>query len=310
MNTKSPRFNDTRDAASHASVRAAGFTLIELLVVIAIIAILAALLLPALNKAKQQSQGTKCLSNTKQLVVAWIMYTDDNGGLLPPNWESSGGVDQNPTWCPGWLEWENYWPDNTNWHRLVDSGGNYGWSCSLGPYLGNQHQVFSCPADIYACVEHDGSDPRARSISMNAYISGSGVLYNGAMDTPPTPGDVNGELAFWLSYAKMSDIVAPPPSSLFVTLDEHPDSINDAWFVTDETLSGVWPDLPASYHNGAGSFSFADGHSEVHKWLRPATVQPVTTSSGSVINGTISDTPGNVDATWLALHASARIPTR
>jgi prepilin-type processing-associated H-X9-DG protein len=212
---------------------------------------------------------------------------------LTPNWNGKTEVNTNPTWCSGWLSWDNFNPDNTNWTRLVASSGNYGSSCSLGPYLSGQYLVFSCPSDGFTCVQHDGNDPRVRSISMNAYITGGA----------PSPGQENGSLAFWQNYNKMADLVNPNPSALFVTLDEHPDSINDAWFVTDETLSGLWPDLPASYHNGAGGFSFADGHSEIHKWMSAATVQPVRKI---YINGTISDTPGNIDASWLALHASAR----
>jgi prepilin-type N-terminal cleavage/methylation domain-containing protein/prepilin-type processing-associated H-X9-DG protein len=287
-----------------AGPRQRAFTLIELLVVIAIIAILASLLLPALERSKQQVQGVKCLSNTKQLDLAWIMYAFDNNSFLPPNQDGEVGSDDNPTWCTGWLAWPDTVPndpDNTNYHRLIDNLQPYGFSPSLGPYLAGSYQVFSCPSDVYDCQENGVPYARVRSLSMNGYIVGGGVLFKGRMDAPPTPCDLNSSLCGWLTYQKMSDIIMPSPSALFVTLDEHPDSINDAWFIVDVSTTGTWADLPASYHNGAGGFSFADGHSEIHKWLRPATRQPVRRIW---INGTVNDTPGNVDISWMTNHCS------
>jgi prepilin-type N-terminal cleavage/methylation domain-containing protein/prepilin-type processing-associated H-X9-DG protein len=284
--------------------RKAAFTLIELLVVIAIIAILAAMLLPALARSKQQAQGAKCLSNTKQLVLAWIMYTDENNGQFPPNWNGQAGTEDNPTWCKGWEDWTNPNPDNTNWEYLVTTTGANGSPCSLGPYLGRSYQVFSCPADIYNCMEGSAAYPRVRSLSMNGYIIGSPVYYNGTMDSAPTPCSWNGDTCGWRTYAKVADVSRPSPSALYVTMDEHPDSINDAWQITDVGNTGTWSDLPASYHNGAGGFSFADGHSEIHKWLRQATRAPVLMIQH---NGYWTDTPGNVDISWMTNHCSDTI---
>jgi prepilin-type N-terminal cleavage/methylation domain-containing protein/prepilin-type processing-associated H-X9-DG protein len=278
------------------------FTLIELLVVIAIIAILAAMLLPALARSKQQAQGVQCLSNTKQLVLGWIMYVDENKSYLPPNWNGQTGTDSNPTWCGGWENFQKGNPDNTNWACLVSTIPAIGGSqSSLGPYLNKDYKVFKCPADIYNCMEGNTTYPRVRSLSMNGYIIGGPVWYNGSWDQAPTPCSWNGDTCNWLTYAKLSDITHPSPSALYVTMDEHPDSINDAWQITDVGNTGTWSDLPASYHNGAGGFSFADGHSEIHKWQRKATRAPVT---GVSANGVWTDTPGNVDISWMTNHCS------
>jgi prepilin-type N-terminal cleavage/methylation domain-containing protein/prepilin-type processing-associated H-X9-DG protein len=290
MNTKpTPRFT-----------AASAFTLIELLVVIAIIAILAAMLLPALARAKQQAQGVQCLSNTKQLVLAWLVYADENASYFPPNWNEAGD-DTDPTWCAGTLSWTANNTDNTNYHRLIDVVAP-GSSASLGPYLGKSYQVFKCPADLYNCQEGGGTFPRVRSLSMNGFIYGGPVKVNGAMVVAQSPCTWGGGVyCNWNSYAKASDITKPSPSGLYVTLDEHPDSINDGWQVTDVAATGTWEDLPASYHNGAAGFSFADGHSEIHHWLRKATKAPVLMISE---NGVWSDTPGTADLTWMTNHCS------
>ena len=281
-----------------------GFTLIELLVVIAIIAILAAMLLPALARAKQQAQGAQCLSNTKQLVLGWLMYIDENNGLLPPNWNGQRGTGEEPSWCEGWEDFTVSNPDNTNWQHLVAATLPYGSSATLGPFLGQNYKVFKCPADLYNCIEGNTGYPRIRSLSMNGFIAGSGVRVNGTMQAPPTPCQWNGGYCGWRSYLKISDITRPTPAGLYVTLDEHPDSINDAWQITDVINTATWEDLPASYHNGAGGFSFADGHSEIHKWLRVATRAPVT---GVQKNGAWNDTAGNVDISWMTNHCSDTI---
>ena len=214
-----------------------GFTLIELLVVIAIIAILAALLLPALAKAKIKAEGIGCLNNQKQLQLAWYMYIDDNNGLLVLN--SPGGGTNPVTWINGWIDW-GVLPDNTN--RLLLTEG------LMAPYTAKSLGVYKCPADKIPA----DNGPRVRSVSMNTYLS--------------RPG--------WAaSYTKYSQLLKP--AMLWVFVDEHPDSINDGLF---STLSGSitkWNDLPASYHNGACGFAFADGHAEIKKWRDDNTKQPI-----------------------------------
>src|SRR5437899_12500002 len=142
--------------------RRTAFTLIELLVVIAIIAILASMLLPVLNKAKAKGQGIYCLSNQKQLTLAWMMYPDDNGGNLVPN-HDGGTTDYTKSWVPGWLDWFPNNTANTNIHFLRDA--------MIGPYTKNIG-IYKCPADVYLCVEGGQKMARVRSVGMNGFIEG------------------------------------------------------------------------------------------------------------------------------------------
>ena len=254
--------------------RAGGFTLVELLVVIAIIALLAALLLPALSKSKDQAQAIACAGNIKQLSVAWFLYADDNTDLLVNNHGVPETLARRQTWANNVEDWERS-DDNTNLVFLSES--------KLAPFANRATKIYKCPADR----EPAPNGERIRSLSMNALVGNPGELTN--RFNP-----------LYVQFYKTAEVLNP--AGIFVFLDEHADTINDGFFV-NRLEDGGWGNLPASYHRGAANLSFADGHVEPHRWVVPQTVRPV---SAARIDKFPAIPPTDFD--WLKVRTSVRKP--
>ncbi|MBX3747350.1 MAG: type II secretion system protein [Verrucomicrobiae bacterium] len=272
-----------RPAARRRAI--AAFTLIELLVVIAIIAILASMLLPALGKAKAKAHGIQCMSNQKQLTLAWLLYADDHADNLVWNDLTADGSG----WVRGILDYNPANPHNTNLANLRDP--NY---ARLAPYT-QAVGIYKCPADQSYVTAGGRRVPRVRSLSLSQAMNSR-----------------NDWLSFltgkeYVVFRKLSDINRMGHSKAYVFIDEHPDSINFGDFAVAMN-DGLPPtrtyiiDYPASHHNRAAGLSFADGHVEIRKWLDPRTVKPVTMK----VLQLVVPSPHNRDMTYLSEHTSVR----
>ncbi len=279
-----------RTTKASGALRAPAFTLIELLVVIALIAVLAAMLLPVLNNARARATGYQSVNNTRQLLLAWILYSDDFNGRLAYNLGGAGGgknpaAKTNLNWVNNNLTWELD-SDNTNTTTLTEA--------SLGPYANRATQIYRCPNDrtLSNKQREAGWTHRVRSYSMNAMVGDAGEI---------SATGSNENNAGYQQFFRITDI--PRPADIFVFVEEHPDSINDGYFL-NKFYKYHWIDLPASDHNGSAPFAFADGHAQLHRWEEASTRRPAIPDS---IDFPMALTEGQTsDLTWVLNHTSIK----
>lgn len=275
-----------------------GFTLIELLVVIAIIAILASMLLPSIAKAKMKANGVYCLNNHRQLMLAWRMYADDNSDHITFAGDANGdgSAPVAGTWVGGLMDFD---PANrSNWDVNQDIVKSPLWT-----YCGRNANIWKCPADRSKITPSNGPSAgkvvkRVRSMTMNIFLGGdAGYL-------PPMR-----EFDGWKIFYKLSEFTDPGPAKTFVFLDQREDSVNTGTFAVsmtgfpDARKTEFFQDYPGSHHLKAAGFSFADGHSEIKRWLDPRTMPPLHESVH--LDWTPTASPNNADVVWLQERATS-----
>jgi prepilin-type N-terminal cleavage/methylation domain-containing protein len=281
MDCKDENFgpNFVKSSSRKLKNMANAFTLIELLVVIAIIAILAAMLLPALGKAKVRAQSIQCMNQLKQLTLGWVMYAGDNNSKIPPDGDQTTqdslptGIDIQPgqkwaQWCPGTVA--NYVYET----NFIQAG-------LIFPYVNNV-TLYHCPADQSVKKFGPLSYPQLRSYSMNCFVA------------PINPYNKNER-----NFYKDTDMTQPGPSMTFVLIDEAETSINDTEFVHDPAQGNYWQDFPSIRHGDACGLSFGDGHSEIKSWKDKVVLYPPNPAQ------TKAGDPASGDANWLSLRSTA-----
>jgi prepilin-type N-terminal cleavage/methylation domain-containing protein/prepilin-type processing-associated H-X9-DG protein len=294
-----------------AATKKSAFTLTELLVVIGIVAVLAAVLLPAHAKSRDKAQALTCISNNKQLVLGVIMYANDSQGLLPPNGDEDG---DGTYWIIGDMQSPQ---DSRDRSYLTNSAGN-----KLAPYTGSNMDIYRCPADRTGYSFPGVVYLRSRSYSMSYAVgtvggANSSVIPNGApsvglwLDGPPST--VSPASDHWNTYGQIATIAAPGPANVWIFADEDEYSIRIGSFgvcMNSPSVNGQptsWVNWPSTRHGYSASFSFLDGHAEVHQWLdsRTRNINHVKGPNSWGTAANIVAQPNNPDIEWLQSHTTA-----
>ncbi|HKS37207.1 MAG TPA: hypothetical protein VJW76_08470 [Verrucomicrobiae bacterium] len=252
-----------------------GFTRLDLLVVTTVLLGLSILTFVSLASSRIQSSAIVCLNNHRRLVQSWLLYADDfeervvnNMGIPATIGAIQSGQFNN--WANNVMTWSagSGTEDRSNTNLVWAAKG------LLVPYDKGAIDNYRCPADTFlsALQRSRGWEGRVRSVSMNAFFG----RFDPATPSDPTAQGRNWLLSQYRQFLKLSHV--PRPAMTWVTLDEHADSINDGYFIVSDNPT-QWGDVPASYHNGACVFAFADGHSDMHRWTSATSIYPVTTSS-------------------------------
>jgi len=261
------------------------FTFVELLVVMAVLALGSLLLAPALARTQPDFRSARCLNNHRQLTRAWLMYASDNNDKLANNTSGTTIVVNQPIWAYGWMDWSASMV-NTNTVLLADPRYSI-----LATYFGKDARLFKCPADVYLSATQRalGWKERVRSTSQNIYVANGGGTSGGPTDPA------------YVVVTNLTGLLNPKPAETWVSMDEHPDSINDG--VLFAPGSGTWYDAPASYHDGGNSVAFADGHAELHRWQSSLVSIPILVSSFASRSVPLSDP----DYVWMRYHTPRRL---
>ena len=274
---------------SKSNKNSTAFTRTEVLVILAVLGMFALLTLPALANGRQKSKTLTCLSNLKQLSLAWVLFANDHNDTLSGNFH--GGLAQNPSandprspWAVGWLDWTTS-QHNTNTIYLTDSRYS-----KLASYFEREKAVYKCPEDNYLSTTQRqwGWTGRVRSYACDLAV-GPGNAPEGPFDS-----------LYYDQVQKLSGFLKPGPRDSFVFIEEHPDSINDPGLFPPHPAA--WVDLPASFHGGACNLTFADGHVEMRQWQSTNTVVPVRVSTFSTIAVPSTDP----DIVWFRAHTPRR----
>lgn len=265
------------------------FTLIELLVVITLIAILATLLLPTLAAAKLQASSVQCISNQRQMILAWTVYAGDNDDHLVLNGGDAAAISLQPHL---WVYGGNHGSPEALTNDVYLTGVDYALFAKLIP----AERIYKCPADYSTWPLWGTASPspaayvtELRSYSLNCYMGANELL---------SPITIN---PAYKTYSKMSQVSADSPANRFVFMDVNPASICTPAFGVDMTELS-WIHYPSDLHRQRGMIIFADSHAEAHRWVDPRTLVHLSQGT-SIPHGVFS--PNNPDLDWIADHTTS-----